>query len=205
MPRQRLLVCVIAGVGSCTSAGAAPAAVRDPIRVTHQAHKVIVTLAPALQRAVGQYFPGFRLVRFDDYDSELPHRLAAELKVTVPFACVGDFDGNSLTDAALLLVDQRRQWRLAAFHQVPRGTFRPYRIGPREGFSEGLGDNPTGKISFYLVRQPPGKVQDPQSSDPLRSGALHLKQDAILGVWSEGASRMYYFQTGRYHYAQQGD
>jgi hypothetical protein len=193
----------------CTTAEARLAGSRatrqTPVKVIRKASTFTVALAPALQLAVKRHFPGFRLARFDDYDAELVRNLAVDLKVTMPFACVGDFDGNGLTDAALLLTNRRHQWRLVAFHLTPDGAFHPHRIGPRQGFPEGLSDNPTGKIGFYLVRQPPGTVRYPRSSDPSRLSILHLGRDAILGEWSEEASRIFYFHRGRYRYVQQGD
>jgi hypothetical protein len=56
---------------------------------------VTVSLAPALQRVVQRRFPGYALPRVEWFDLDL----VAEM----PFACVGDFDGNGLRDAALLL------------------------------------------------------------------------------------------------------
>jgi hypothetical protein len=105
----------------------------------------------------------------------------------------------------LLLTNRRRQWRLIAFHQTRKGTFHPYRIGPREGFPEGYTSGATGKSRFYLVRQPPGRVRYPRRSEPLSRSVLHLRHDAILGEWIEEASRVYYFHKGRYRYVQQGD
>jgi hypothetical protein len=174
---------------------------QSPVKVIRKGNTLTVTLAPALQRAVSRHFPGFRLARFDDYNADDK----GEPQAIVPFACVGDFDGNGLTDAALLLTNRHHQWRLVAFHQIWKGFFRPYRIGNREGFPEDYTSDATGISRFYLLRRRPGRVRYPPSSYPPGLGVLHLRHDAILGEWSEEASRIFYFRRGRYRYVQQGD
>jgi hypothetical protein len=176
-----------------------------PLSVVRRRDRVIVTLAPRLRNALRQHYPGLRIASFADYGPELVRDLAEDEKVNAPFACVGDFDGNGLKDAALLLTNGRRRWRLVAFHQTNEGGFRPYRIGPHEGFPEGLTDNPTGKVYFYLVLHRPGTIRYPPSDDLSHLARLRLRHDGILGVWAEEASRLYYFRNGRYRWVQQGD
>src|SRR5207244_908166 len=83
---------------------------------------VTVTFAPAVLQTVRRYFPGYRIVRWEDYDRDVRSTVA------LPFAATGDFDGNGTLDIALMLTNRRDQWLLVALHQRRLGGFHPYRL-----------------------------------------------------------------------------
>jgi hypothetical protein len=120
-------------------------------------------------------------------------------KLFVPFACVGDFDGNGLPDVALMLKNNHRRWLFVAFHQTHRGTFRPYRIDARQWSHDQLIDS-SGKVEIIFEALPLGKYF-PE--------ALHLKhddrRDGIHSVRDAEASRLFYFRDGRYRWLQTSD
>src|SRR3989442_5873741 len=106
--------------------------VRNPIRTAGSGRKVTVTLAPAVEQALRRHFPGFHVADSGDFSPYISSALMeGRPKLFVPFACVGDFDGNGLPDVALMLKNGLRRWLFVAFHQTYRGTFRPYRLEPK--------------------------------------------------------------------------
>ena len=174
--------------------------VRNPIKVAGSGRKVTVTLAPALEQALRRQFPGFQVADSGDFSQYIgPAQMEVPPKLFVPFACVGDFDGNGLPDVALMLKNSRRRWLFVAFHQTYRGTFRPYRIDASRWSHDQLIDG-TGKVEIFLEALPLRKYF-PE--------ALHLKhddrRDGIHSVWDEEASRLFYFRDGRYRYLQTSD
>src|SRR2546426_667210 len=107
------------------------ASVRSPMQVVREGGNGTITLASGVRRAVHRYFPGFRVASSVDFEpdlvnnSEENHQTAGKPAPSVPFACVGDFDGNGLPDIALLLRDRRRRWYLVGLHLTTSGTFQP--------------------------------------------------------------------------------
>ena len=173
---------------------------RNPIRTAGSGRKVTVTLAPAVEQALQKHFPGFHVADSGDFSQYIgPAQMEAPPKLFVPFACVGDFDGNGLPDVALMLKNSRRRWLFVAFHQTYRGTFRPYRIDASRWSHDQLIDG-TGKVEIFFEALPLRKYF-PES--------LHLKQDdrrdGIHSVWDEEASRLFYFRNGRYRWLQTSD
>lgn len=174
--------------------------VRNPIKVAGSGRKVIVTIAPAVEQALHRHFPGFRVTDFGDFSPDITSALTErEPKLFVPFACVGDFDGDGLPDVALLLKDRRRYWLLVAFHQTYQGTFRPYRVEPWQSYRDQLIDTP-GKFYFFIEALPLKKYA--ADALPLRHND---PRDGIHMVWAESASRLFYFRKGRYRYLQTSD
>jgi hypothetical protein len=185
---------LLAAVGCPTLAGT-PRHVRIGalIHVVRTGKGVMITLAPSLRRAVRRYFPGYRLARRADFSSEEVGEVGDEPS---PFACEGDFDGNGLTDSALLLKNNHRQWVIIALHQQPGGFFRPYRLEhwyqPR---------NRRYGSCFFVRRHGPGRVGYLYTANRgVREGSMHLRHDGI-DVWPpEEAGGLYYFERGGYRY-----
>src|SRR5437773_8202504 len=80
----------------------------------------------------------------------------------VPFVCTGDFDGNGLTDVALLLKGRRGHYLVAAFHQRRGGSFIGYRLYSGHGDDSGWSDQ--AKLTVSLARQPKAVIGS--SDDP---------------------------------------
>src|SRR5262245_36526193 len=99
-------------LGALTLMGAVPmlaesvqgAGASQPLTARRQGQAWTVTLSPALQRAVSTRFPGYALPLRQAFSADLLQFLSEtpEKRSVVPCACTGDFDGNGLTDAALL-------------------------------------------------------------------------------------------------------
>ena len=174
--------------------------VRNPIKTAGSGRKVTVTLAPAVEQALRRHFPGFHVADSGDFSPYISSALMeGHPKLFVPFACVGDFDGNGLPDVALMLKNSHRRWLFVAFHQTHRGTFRPHRVDARQWSHDQLIDS-SGKVEVIFEALPLRKYF-PE--------ALHLKhddrRDGIHSVWDEEASRLFYFRDGRYRYLQTSD
>jgi hypothetical protein len=136
------------------------------------------------------------LAQFDPEALEFFHEYVKQ-RPSLPSLCTGDFDGNGLADAALLLHKDRRSWVVAAFHQTYQGSFRAYELARwsrrrmyREWGSE------RGKLGIFLARMPKdykiegvqGNVDVIQALDP-----------------NEYSSMFFYYDKGRYHKRHHGE
>jgi hypothetical protein len=188
------------------SSAAAPARARRrevveaPIRVEWKGKGVTVSPAPALLQVMHRTFPGYDLPPITTFSSDTLEILSSEMhgKAAVPFACVGEFDGNGLPDVALFLKNRRSQWIFVAFHQKNRGTFRSYLLRRWRGTN--------GKIRVYIGREPRGKVQYLHTvNNQLEEGLMHLKYDGITEVFVEEAALLHYFWRGKYRHIHTAD
>jgi hypothetical protein len=175
-----------------------------PLSATLKGQKVAVTLAPALRRAIITHYPGYSLAV-----AEFAESIKAEgVKEGLYFACVGDFDGNRLTDAALYLIerqsdrkDHRRTWLLVAFHQMDHRTFRPYVLDT--GYDPGFGLNAGGgryRLSDDMVTTTPRGSRVSYSLPGSKTvRMLRLQHDGITEWTNDGeAAEVFYFRQGRY-------
>src|SRR5260370_31554237 len=104
------------------------------------------------------------------------------------FACVGDFDGNGLPDAAFYLTNRhkglpnrRARWLFVAFHQTSPGSFRPHILERRPDPSTKRNeteDRPDTFNDYSIDRKPRGSrlIYDiPHTRGD--EGEMRLKQD----------------------------
>jgi hypothetical protein len=170
----------------------------SPVKVTGKRLQLAVILTPPLRRVVEESFPGYALPRVDWFESGLVLDLPSETGInpSVPFASVGDFDGNKLLDAVLLLQQQRKQWLLVAFHQVSPGSFAPHRIGwwkEQDWDRMGAISSRAGrKIEFY-VEQLPGSLVKSLTG-------VELPYDGIYATASGSLAETFFYTDGKYRY-----
>jgi hypothetical protein len=181
--------------------GSAAGITKEPVRLTYEPNRVVVTMAPALRQAIRRRFPGYDLPPINAFDPGL--RKGFLLSQPPPgFICAGDFDGNGLPDVALFLKNRRSRWLLAAFHQTYRGTFRPYRLARLEPLQSGF--------AGWIMRHRPGRLRGfyVTSRGENRDVTVASGRDWIE-LDDEGATENigYYFRGGRYRrlelYAEQ--
>jgi hypothetical protein len=79
---------------------------------------------PALVASVKKNFPGYRIPIEADLTGHWAER---EHAGAPPFACKGDFNGDGLTDAAIILLG-KNVWRLVIFVQGSNGDFFPAHV-----------------------------------------------------------------------------
>jgi hypothetical protein len=163
-------------------------------------------LAPALQRAITHMFPGYRLPRLTEFNANALENCREEFgQRSLPFLCAGDFDGDGLTDVALLLVGPRRRYLVAAVPPRPDGSVGARCLYGRgdEGREEGYDAEKGGKLLLYLGRARRGVVDCLTGADePSRMRLIH---DGISVVWFGSAAHLYYVRRGRYHKVWTGD
>lgn len=188
------------------SASNAAKSVQEPVSVEVKDGRVGVTFAPALQRALRRNFPGCVLPVNEDFshgmDSDVPEYVRRPFAF---FATNGDFDGDGMTDAAILLKTRTNTWVVAAFHQTSPGRFKPYIVehwNQKDWNDEAVGDD--GRLGFYIHRERPGLVRYMLDGD-FNMAIRRLRNDGICHVWSEKASRVYYFRKSKYRYLQTSD
>jgi hypothetical protein len=77
-------------------------------------------LESSLLASIRMNFPGYR---FPD-TRDIVHAHTAETLGTLPFLCWGDFNGDGLRDAAVVIANER-DWRLVIFEQNQRDQYLP--------------------------------------------------------------------------------
>ena len=189
--------------------------VRHPLRVVRRGRQLVVVLGPALRKAVDRYYPGYSLPPFGDYH---PWDQYWELRGhSVSFACVGDFDGNGLPDAALYLMQprrvpsrrigpgrvRRRRWLFVAFHQTREGDFQPVLIQRRwdpEFWVNEYTEAYNRFTDYHMSRKPRGsKLTYPTGRYSV--GTMRLRRDGISEISDDGeAQTVYYLHRGRYRW-----
>jgi hypothetical protein len=204
-----LSICVFLGtlavgtIGSGTAAGvkARPnSRAACPVKVSWQGKRAIVVLDEALQRSLRRHYPGWALPPLSLYDPDVRSRYESEPERGVPFACCGDFDGNGLADAALILRRRRTHWLVVVFHQTRRGVFRPYPIDRWNG--KGDVDD---ALQMTIEQYPRGPVTYLIGGPDMQTATRSIRHDGIFEFNDEGYGRVYYFTRGRYRWLEAGD
>jgi hypothetical protein len=155
-----------------------------------------VELSPALRQAVRRRWPGYRLPTAAAIPREALEEMRQERpEARVPYAVIGDFNGDRRADAALLLRRGRRAL-LVALHSTPDGRFDGRRL-LRAAWSDGL----------YITCQPPGRLEYNryQGETPVGAGELMLSADAIRFNGVDSAAQVYYSVNGAYRQVQSGE
>lgn len=118
------------------------------------------------------------------------------IKQPSPFVCSGDFDGNGLTDLALLLRSSATgTLALVAFHQVARGVYAHITVADLPGISVRSAD----KIGLFVTCERPGKKRG------VEGAVVYLKWAGVtLETW-EKAAELFYFENGSYKSLVIGD
>jgi hypothetical protein len=108
---------------------------------------------------------------------------------------IGDFNGDGVADAALLL-KRRRRALLVALHGSREGRFTGHRL-QRGRWSEGL----------FILQQGPGPLvhNSYQANGVAETATRTLAADAICFSAVDTAARVYYFQDGRYQAVELGE
>jgi hypothetical protein len=211
-----MLVALVSGRAARSADAARASPVKEPAKMTRQKDSAAIILASALQQALRQYFPSYRLptkefapaVNYDVAHGVPPVR-------AVRYLCTGDFDGNGCRDVALYLIESgpshrlrrhhipRRRWLFVVFHRSARGTFQPHvlarRYTPefwRNEYTEALNrmeDDALGlqpRRSRFHYFGPGGIVRGP----------MRHRYDGILEATDDGeVDFVYYWHRGRYH------
>lgn len=88
--------------------------------------KPVLVLPESLTSYIKTQYPSFRVPTAEDMTGAWAPYL--DRMDAVPYATWGDFNGDGLTDVALILIGQGR-WKNVAFHQTARHTYEAQRLG----------------------------------------------------------------------------
>ncbi len=88
--------------------------------------KPVLVLPESLTSYIKTQYPSFRVPNAEDMTGAWAPYL--DRMDAVPYATWGDFNGDGLTDVALILIGQGR-WKNVAFHQTARHTYEAQRLG----------------------------------------------------------------------------
>lgn len=134
-------------------------------------------MVPArLEASIKANFPAYRIPQGQDITAGwVNDKLGAS-----PFFCLGDFNGDGIVDAAIILVG-KDTWRVVVFEQDQAGAYRPAFIGrPKTQYE--LGKYSENEIllmpqQLLLRKVSKGDSWTPEAGDDPHLG--HLKVDAL--------------------------
>ena len=183
------LLCILAL--SCTAFAGTPP---EPY-IAEVGEGAFLDLPQQLREELATRYPQFHMFSNSDYIPSLQRglpRLRIEGVQLLP-AVVGDFDGNGLSDVAvighvaeqvkLILVLTKPEGYES--HDYDRGPFNPHGwlvVNP--------GEREYGRFD-YLTKVLPGKITSHFEEEP-----LELQADAFEIVWAEKASVLFYWKDG---------
>ncbi len=186
------LAAVLAVVAGGVSA--APSASRgsnvSPLRVSVKAKRWVVTLTPALQQTIAEHLPGYTLPWSEWFDPSLQPDIPGGLD-RPPFACIGDFDGNGLADAVLILQKQRKQWLLVAFNQVHQGAFQAHVLHRFNAEAIKRIIEGTSLTGYGFQIEPISRKEAREDDQVVTAG------DGIVFEWGDEET-LFYYRRGRY-------
>jgi hypothetical protein len=201
------MLCCTAG-GECRTDASSDR--RKPFTATGTGGARKVRLNPRLQSALAKVFPGFRMAAAKDYDPAPLEGLSEGMpelqKASWPFACTGDFNGDGIMDAAVVLLRGSSDYLVAACEQTRGGGFIIRRLDA--GRSAGIDDR--GRLSISVQREAKGgRITYLKTDRYLERGietrVLRLKHDAVSVEWWDKAARLYFRSRRGYRYVQTGD
>ena len=107
----------------------------DSPRIFLRENTPVLALPESLTQYIKAKYPDLRVPGVEDMTSYWAMYLN---KNTVPYACWGDFNGDGLTDVALILIGKQR-WRFLAFHQSDEHGYESHGLerfpGPNRAFT----------------------------------------------------------------------
>jgi len=119
---------------------------KDVFAVKVESGKPLLVLPEGLETFLGNYFPDCRLPGPKDLTGNW-----AQFKNEVPYAAWGDFNGDGLTDVALVLFCEDR-WRLVDLHKTADGFYKEVDLeGSLPGHEEFTLSHPAQDFRLFIV------------------------------------------------------
>ena len=163
-------------------------------QVTLEGDKPVLVLPDVLFKFINTTLPDFRVPTKEDMTGKWA---TYPKKDAVPYACWGDFNGDGLTDIALILIGKIR-WKLMVFNQTANGNYEAFEAsgypGPDKEFTRYHPPDryhPTHRYHIYTLKA--GQklkvdgliVWDVQFKfDTIIFSILGESRSGILFVWS---------------------
>lgn len=150
---------------------------------------------------VKKYYPNYTIAQLKDLDKDLQEYFTDTFGDAHPGCIEEDFDGDGVTDYALLLLSESKvEGKLIEKLIVLRGKgeqkFIPIEL---EEVREVTGSSFVIRNSF-IRHIPPGKIKEWDSNR-----TLTIKNPGFESVLFEAASRVYFWETGKFHFIQTSD
>lgn len=146
-------------------------------------------LPPTLNQLIKKRFPDLRVPGKEDMTEGWSAYRGKEL---VPYACWGDFNGDGLTDVALILIG-KGYWRLLAFHLEKDESYLPFKLGdfPGPDDIEFTKAHPPQEFNLFTLKagQPVhinGKMINTESKyDTVNLFMIHDASSGIQYEWTQ--------------------
>jgi hypothetical protein len=130
----------------------------DTPRIIQKNDKPVLLLPKSLTKYIKATFPGFRIPTGTDMVGKWA---TYSKKDAVPYACLGDFNGDGRTDVALMLIREDK-WRIVAFQRMAEDGWEwerltPYRLPFYPNFLQG--------VHIYTLKAGQMIIRDGKSED----------------------------------------
>jgi len=187
---SRLIIALVLAIILALGAGCSQQAreVSEP-QIVLAGNKPELLLPQSLRSLLKEHYPRLRIASDADFDRDIQEVYREER--LLPFACSGDFNGDGLTDVALILVG-RGSFKIISFHQTASGSWKPF------VFRETSGDSPVLPIGFCLRLVKPGKTRywEFPEGEEIVIKTMELKHFGIDVYYFGKASELYYWSEG---------
>ncbi len=155
----------------------------------------VLNLSKEQKSAIRSYNQDFQIRKQADYLPSLLKQYTFSNR-QLPFAVIGDFNGDGKNDVALQGHDKTRELLIAVLSStggpVVMEIMRSALVDPKTEFY-GMGDHNEYGLWMYLTFVPKGLVDSPFSNQPLK-----LSTDAFELNYFEKASVLYYLNGWRF-------
>ncbi len=109
----------------------------------------VLELPESLAALIVAKFPGLRIPTVDDMTGAWA---AFSKREAVPYACLGDFNGDGLNDVALILIG-KDSWKNVAFHRTSGDGWESLKLGKFAGRDkEFTRQNPPQEFRLYTLK-----------------------------------------------------
>lgn len=162
---------------------------QKPSLVTSDGHPALVLPQPLLDK-LKVSFSGFRVPGEPDMSKAW---VSERTSTRLPFVTWGDYDGNNLTDVAVLLLSDR-EWKLVAFNQVAGGKYDA--VSLNGGDISDAGGNLQCPQEITLATLPKGEEYVVDSGEKARRGKFNF--DAIEFIAVNSSLWIYYWSEGTF-------
>jgi len=150
-----------------------------------QGGKPVLVLPEDLKTFLGDYFPDYQLPGPKDLTGDW-----AQFKKEVPYAAWGDYNGDGLTDVALILFGRDR-WRLVELHKTSDGFYEEVDLeGSLPGMEEFSRSHAAQEFRLFTVAAGKKLVLDKQPVeasehvyDSVAFFSVHNPADGMLCKW----------------------
>lgn len=147
---------------------------------------------------VKKYYPNYSIVQLKDLDKDVQKYFIETYRDARPGCIKEDFDGDGLSDYALLLrakIKRRSIEKVVVLRGKGNESFDSINL---EELTDRIG-------SFFIRHVPPGKIKKWEETERHKMKTVVIKLPGFELVLFEAASRVYFWKDNKFHFIQTSD